>query len=71
MAASDWIDDMVLHAVNRERERCIKIVETEEEADGEPPQEVIDAMETAGPVMNVRAAIRATKKSIVARIIAE
>ena len=51
-----------------ERQRCARIAETEEELEGVPPEDVIEAMLSAGPVENARSAVRATKASIARRI---
>lgn len=55
-------------AINSERTRCARLVETEEELPGDPPQKVIDAMIAVGPIGNARSAVRATKQSILNRI---
>ena len=62
------LDRAIARAIADERERCAKIAETEEEAEGEPDASMLAAMNLAGPVLTTRAAIRATKKSIAARI---
>lgn len=49
-------------------EEAALIVESEPECPGEPTQEELAAMTLAGPVVNARAAVRATKKSIAARL---
>ena len=49
-------------------ERAAKIAEDEPELPGEPTETELWQMHTAGPVMNARAACRATKRSIAAAI---
>jgi len=57
-------EEAVVVAVKRERERCAKIAETEPEPSGEMPIKFhLVSMEDA-----IRATIRATNKSIAARI---
>lgn len=55
-------------------DRAIKaaadVVSAEPEMPGDPPDEVVEAMIMAGPVANARAAVRATKKSVAAAILA-
>lgn len=68
VADFDHAKDIVAAAILAERERCAEIVRTEEELEGDPPQHVIAAMEQAGPVMNARSAVRATKASILKRM---
>ena len=68
MGFSNFVEKAIEQAVAKERERCVRIVETEEELEGDPPQYVIDVMLAAGPVENARAAVRATKSCIARRI---
>lgn len=63
-----WIASAIRTAVAEAYEDAAKIADTEEELDGEPSQEAIDAMFLNGPVDNARAIVRATKKSIARRI---
>lgn len=54
------VDVIVRDAVAAERERCAKLAENEPEPDGKMPPECADfSLE-----QNIRAAVRATKKSI-------
>jgi hypothetical protein len=55
-------------AFDLERRRSIRAVEAEEEMKGHPPRDVLDAMIAIGPIGNARAAVQATKKSILKRI---
>lgn len=51
-----------------ERARCLAIVESEPELPGTPTETELALMEAAGPVLNARSAVRATKKAIADRI---
>ena len=68
----EFLESQVASAAEKarmaERERIAKIVESEPELDGEPDYFTRAAMISAGPVENSRAAVRATKKSIISAI---
>lgn len=66
--AVDGLKHSFASAILAERERIAEVVRTEAELPGEPPPHVVEAMERAGPVMNARAAVRATKSSILQRM---
>jgi hypothetical protein len=49
-------------------EEALQIIEQEPELEGEPPAHILAEMQNASPVLNARAAVRATKKSIARKI---
>ena len=63
------VTSFVLKKIEEERESIIIIVDSEEELDGEPPIEISkDFRNVKLAVEHLRATVRATKQSIVAKI---
>ena len=62
------IERRLVEAREAALEEAAKVAEAEPEFEGDPPQHVVDAMISAGPIENARSACRATKKGIAAAI---